>query len=107
MIQLIHETPGFQAMSLVYESHHTLVYRALRTQNQRPVILKVRKQQSASTHELSRYHHEYHILRHVHASATSRLVANTLGCDIEQARPLSDWIYQKTEGPVCTNELPA
>ena len=54
----MHRLAKYQITEQLYESGHTLVYRARRKTDQSPVILKVLKD-SASSDELIRYRHEY------------------------------------------------
>lgn len=52
---------GYLVLSQLYESANSLVYRALREQDNQPVILKVLKQDYPTPGELTRYRQEYDI----------------------------------------------
>jgi predicted ATPase/signal transduction histidine kinase/DNA-binding response OmpR family regulator len=54
---------GCQTLDKLYESSNSLVYRAICERNQRPVILKILKQDYPSLSELSRYKQEYELIR--------------------------------------------
>jgi len=55
--------PGYRVLTKLYESANSLVYRALREQDNQPVILKVLKQDYPTPGELTRYRQEYDITR--------------------------------------------
>ncbi|MBF0102012.1 MAG: AAA family ATPase [Desulfobacterales bacterium] len=55
MVQL----PGYTILLKIFESHHTIVYRAMDIQNQRPVILKMLKSDYPTSEELIKYSQEY------------------------------------------------
>ena len=55
--------PGYQTIAQIYESVHSLVYRAIRPKDGQPVILKFLKEDSPSPQELTRYKQEYDITR--------------------------------------------
>ena len=54
---------GYRVLTQLYESANSLVYRALREQDNQPVILKVLKQDYPTPGELTRYRQEYDITR--------------------------------------------
>ena len=54
---------GYQVLTQLYESANSLVYRAIREQDNQPVILKVLKQDYPTPTELTRYRQEYDITR--------------------------------------------
>jgi serine/threonine protein kinase len=54
---------GYRLLTQLYESANSLVYRALREQDNQPVILKVLKQDYPTPGELTRYRQEYDITR--------------------------------------------
>ncbi|MBD2185538.1 AAA family ATPase [Aerosakkonema funiforme] len=56
---------GYLILSQVYESTNSLVYRAIRQQDNQPVILKVLKEDYPTASELTRYKQEYEITRHL------------------------------------------
>jgi GAF domain-containing protein len=51
--------PGYRVLTKLYESANSLVYPALREQDNQPVILKVLKQDYPTPGELTRYKQEY------------------------------------------------
>jgi PAS domain S-box-containing protein len=53
--------PGVEVTELIYESANSLVYRALRQPDDRPVILKILKENYPTPQELARYRTEYKI----------------------------------------------
>jgi serine/threonine protein kinase len=55
--------PNYQIIKQIYDSAHSLVYRALRNKDNQPVILKMLKEDYPSPEELTRYHQEYDIIR--------------------------------------------
>jgi serine/threonine protein kinase len=54
--------PNYTILKPIYESPNSLVYRAVRNDNQQPVILKQLQADYPTPAELSRYHHELEIL---------------------------------------------
>ena len=54
---------GYRIIATIYESANSLVYRAIREQDQQPVILKVLKENYPTPQELTRYKQEYEIIR--------------------------------------------
>ncbi len=59
---------GYQTLKQIYESHNSLIYRALRQHDQQPVVLKLLKEGFPSPSELTRYRQEYEITRTLHQS---------------------------------------
>ncbi len=55
--------PGYQIFNRLYESSKSLVYRAVREEDKRSVILKVLKPEYSSRTEFARYKQEYEIVR--------------------------------------------
>ncbi len=55
--------PNYQIIKQIYDSAHSLLYRALRNKDNQPVILKMLKEDYPSPEELTRYHQEYDIIR--------------------------------------------
>ena len=53
--------PGYQILALIYESANSFVYRGRRERDDRPVVLKMLKQQPPPPAELHRYEAEYEI----------------------------------------------
>jgi hypothetical protein len=60
--------PGYHTSQQIYESANSLVYRATREHDMRPVILTVLKPHYSNLAELSYYNHEYEILRRLNLS---------------------------------------
>lgn len=56
---------GYQLLTQIYESVHSLVYRGIREESHQPVILKVLKQDYPTPSELIRYKQEYKITRNL------------------------------------------
>jgi len=59
--------PNFQMVQPLYDSENTLVYRAIRSSDQQPVILKWLKTDFPTTTQLARYQHEYELLRQLNS----------------------------------------
>jgi predicted ATPase/signal transduction histidine kinase/CheY-like chemotaxis protein len=55
--------PNYQILTQIYESPNSLVYRAVRNEDNQPVILKVLKQDYPTPEELTRYRQEYQITK--------------------------------------------
>ena len=53
--------PGYQILTQIYESANSVVYRAIREQDNQAVILKVLKEDYPTLSELTRYKQEYEI----------------------------------------------
>ncbi len=53
---------NYKLNDLIYESSHSLIYRALQEADQRPVILKVLREEYSSPGTIARFKHEYEIL---------------------------------------------
>ena len=53
---------GYQNLTLIYESANSEVYRGLRQNDNRPVILKLLKQNHLTSSKLTRYRQEFQIL---------------------------------------------
>ncbi|QDL09747.1 serine/threonine protein kinase [Brasilonema octagenarum UFV-E1] len=54
--------PGIEVSTHIYESANTLVYRGIRTQDKKPVILKVLNKKYPTPEELARYKQEFEII---------------------------------------------
>ncbi|MBO3461718.1 AAA family ATPase [Aetokthonos hydrillicola Thurmond2011] len=61
--------PGIEVTTNIYESASTLVYRGIRIQDNKPVILKVLKKEYPTSAELARYKQEFEIIRSLNTSA--------------------------------------
>jgi serine/threonine protein kinase len=57
------EMDNYQILSKIYESSHSLVYRAVHKSRHHPVILKIIKEDYPSPSQLTRYKQEYEITR--------------------------------------------
>ncbi len=55
--------PGYQINKKIYESDNTFVFRALRNQDNQPIIFKALKEDYPSTEDILRYKQEYEITR--------------------------------------------
>lgn len=55
--------PGIAIQSKIYESSNSLVYRGIRVQDDRAIVVKILKQDYPSPQELTRYRQEYEITR--------------------------------------------
>ncbi len=53
---------GCQTLDKLYESSNSLVYRAIRDQDDQPIILKLLKQDYPTLSELTRYKQEYELI---------------------------------------------
>ena len=62
--------PGYQTLQKIYESINSEVYRAIRQQDDRPVILKVLKEDYPTPSELKRYKQEYQLTHSLNLSGT-------------------------------------
>ncbi len=60
--------PGYHIRQQIYASASSLVYRAMREQDQRPVVLKALNPASPRPEELARYKQEYEITRRLGAA---------------------------------------
>ena len=67
------EILGCEIKEKIYESANSLVYRAFRTQDHQPVILKVLKEDYPSPEELTRYRQEYEITSSLEADGSIRV----------------------------------
>jgi predicted ATPase/signal transduction histidine kinase/CheY-like chemotaxis protein len=57
------EIPGIQTLDKIYENSTSTVYRAIREQNQQPIILKLLNEDYPNPAEIVRYRQEYKILQ--------------------------------------------
>ncbi len=57
--------PNYQISTQIYESANSFVHRAVRNEDNQPVILKVLKEDYPTPEELTRYRQEYDITRHL------------------------------------------
>ncbi|WP_437567104.1 trifunctional serine/threonine-protein kinase/ATP-binding protein/sensor histidine kinase [Sorangium sp. So ce542] len=63
---------GYQAIAKIYESGNSVVYRGRRAGDGRPVVLKLLRSDYPSQTELTRYRHEYAVLRNLEAPGVVR-----------------------------------
>ncbi len=54
---------GYTILSQMYESTDSLVYRAIREQDNTAVVMKVLKEDYPAQRHISKYTHEYHTIR--------------------------------------------
>ncbi len=54
------DIPGYQIAGQIYESHRTLIYRALRDSDQRRVIIKTLNNEYPSNRDITHFKHEFH-----------------------------------------------
>ncbi|OQW91243.1 MAG: hypothetical protein BWK79_17395, partial [Beggiatoa sp. IS2] len=54
---------NYQITEQLYDSQNSLVYRAIKNENNQPVILKILKEDYPTPEELTRYRQEYDIMR--------------------------------------------
>src|ERR687885_2961750 len=64
--------PGIAAVTLLYESANSLVYRAIREADNQPIILKLLKESYPTPQELVRYRTEYRITRELKEAGEER-----------------------------------
>ncbi|MDM8553238.1 AAA family ATPase [Desulfococcaceae bacterium HSG7] len=55
--------PGYRNLTKIYESASSLVFRAVKEEDNQPIILKILKEDYPSSDELTRYRQEYDITR--------------------------------------------
>ncbi|MEW5857698.1 MAG: hypothetical protein AB1861_09995, partial [Cyanobacteriota bacterium] len=67
--------PGYQILAQFYESINTLVYRAIREQNNKAVILKLYKEDYPTPSQLARYKQEYEITQNLNLDGVVRAIA--------------------------------
>jgi predicted ATPase len=67
--------PNYQILTLIYESPNSLVYRAIRDEDNQPVILKVLKEDYPTPEELTRYRQEYEITKNINLEGVIKTYA--------------------------------
>ncbi|MCT7979804.1 AAA family ATPase [Laspinema olomoucense] len=94
--------PGFEVIAQIYESANSLVYRALRKVDNRPVILKVLKENYPTPQELARYRTEYQITKSLNLPGCIQAESlepykNTLVMSVEDfgGESLKIWMQEK------------
>jgi predicted ATPase/signal transduction histidine kinase/ActR/RegA family two-component response regulator len=78
------ELPGYRLRSAVQESTSTIVYRAERERDRRPVVLKILKREAATPGALARYRHELEVLKSLRIPG----VVQVLGLEMVQGLPM-------------------
>jgi len=68
--------PGIAIHSKIYESSASLVYRGIREQDGRAIVVKLLKQDCPSSQELTRYRQEYQITRSLNRKEWLRHTVN-------------------------------
>ncbi|MCG8366979.1 MAG: protein kinase, partial [Pseudanabaenales cyanobacterium] len=72
--------PGYQVQDQIHNGTNSVVYQAIRTDNQQSVMLKVLRRDYPTTEELTRYRREYEITRSLKLTG----VAQTYGLETYQ-----------------------
>ncbi len=67
--------PGIKVLAQIYESANSLVYRGIREQDHKAVILKILKQDYPTPSELTRYKQEYEITRNLNIDGVVKAYA--------------------------------
>ncbi len=67
--------PGIKVLAQIYESANSVVYRGIREQDHKAVILKVLKQDYPTPSELTRYKQEYEITRNLNIDGVVKAYA--------------------------------
>jgi len=67
--------PGYQILTQIYESINSKVYRAIREQDNRAVILKVLKEDYPTPNKLTQYKQEYEITRNLNLDGVVKAFA--------------------------------
>ena len=62
--------PGYEILTLIYESSKSLVYQGIRQQDSQPAIVKILKQDYPTPQELTRYKQEYEITSNLNLDST-------------------------------------
>ena len=94
--------PGVAVTKLIYESANSLVYRGFRQQDDRPVILKILKENYPTPQELARYRTEYKITQSLNVNGCIKAddlqqYQNTLVMFLEDfgGESLKIWMQQR------------
>jgi predicted ATPase/signal transduction histidine kinase/ActR/RegA family two-component response regulator len=75
---------GYRILELVHESSLTLVLRAERERDQRPVVLKLLKREASTPASMATYRHEHDVLERLHLPG----VLEVLGIELVQGHPM-------------------
>ncbi len=97
--------PNYQILTQTYESANSLVYRAVRNEDNQPVILKVLKQDYPTPEELTRYRQEYEITKSLNLEGVVKTYGlekyqNTLVIILEDFAGESLKAYQEGQGDI-------
>jgi PAS domain S-box-containing protein len=94
--------PGVEVKTCIYESANSLVYRAIRHSDNKPIILKILKENYPTPQELARYRTEYQITKSLYLTGCIKAYdlqpyQNTLVMFIEDfgGESLKIWMKQK------------
>ncbi|MCL1474080.1 AAA family ATPase [Argonema antarcticum] len=94
--------PGVSVQAQIYESANSLVYRAIREQDNEPIILKVLKEDYPTPQELTRYRTEYRITQELKEAGVVRVYdlqkyQNTLVMFVEDfgGESVKIWMQQR------------
>ena len=94
--------PGVIVQNQIYESANSLVYRAIQTQDNQPIILKLLKENYPTPQELARYRTEYQITKSLNIPGVIKVYdlqkyENTLVMFLEDfgGESLKFWMHQR------------
>jgi len=59
----MHEIPGYEIQDKIFESNHTIIYKAIRKGDDLPVVLKILHGDYPSPEEINRFQHEYNLIK--------------------------------------------
>ena len=62
----MHEIPGFETQDVIFKSDHTIIYKAIRKEDNLPVAMKILHEDYPSPEEINRFQHEYDIIKQLH-----------------------------------------
>ena len=65
---------GYSQLEEIYQSSNSIVYRAIRNNDQLPVVLKIMNKEFPSIDELTRYRQEYEITKSLNLSSTPGVI---------------------------------
>ncbi len=66
--------PGYHILDTIHDGTKSLIYRALRESDRRPVILKLLKDPYPTSAMLARYRQEYELLKHLEAAGVNDVI---------------------------------
>jgi hypothetical protein len=64
----MHEIPGFEIQDKIFESNHTIIYKAIRKGDDFPVVLKILHGDYPSPEDINRFQHEFNIIKKLEES---------------------------------------